>query len=142
MTSTKKLESYLINLGMTFEELNESTWVINDSEKGLERVVVIVEESLVTIRVAVMPTPDRDREEFFETLLRLNASDLIHGAYGVSDDGIILIDTLQYETMDIEEFQASLDAIGLALAQHYPILSKYRSKGVGATGQSSDGKLS
>jgi hypothetical protein len=28
--------------------------------------------------------------------------------------------------MDYEEFQASLDAIGLALAQHYPILSKYR----------------
>ena len=131
MTSTKKLESYLINLGLTFEELNENTWVINDSEKGLERVVVIVEESLVTIRVVVMPAPENNREEYFETLLKLNGTDLLHGAYALSDDGVILIDTLQYETMDLEEFQASLDAIGLALAQHYPILSKYRVKAAG-----------
>jgi len=141
MTSTTKLESYLINLGLTFEELNENTWVINDSEKGLERVVVMVEESLVTVRVVVMPVPDRDREEYFETLLKLNAADLIHGAYGVSEDDVILIDTLQYETMDLEEFQASLDAIGLALAQHYPILSKYRGKGVGTSDRKADGKL-
>ena len=139
MTSTSKLESYLINLGMTFEELNENTWVINDSEKGIERVVVIVEEPLVTIRVIVMPVPDHDREEFFATLLELNATDMIHGAYGVSDESVILIDTLQYETMDLEEFQASLDAIGLALAQHYPVLSKYRTKGAAASEPKSDG---
>jgi len=139
MTSTSKLESYLINLGMTFEELNENTWVINDSEKGIERVVVIVEEPLVTIRVIVMPVPDHDREEFFATLLELNATDMIHGAYGVSEETVILIDTLQYETMDLEEFQASLDAIGLALAQHYPVLSKYRTKGGAAPAPKSDG---
>lgn len=139
MTSTSKLESYLINLGMTFEELNENTWVINDSEKGIERVVVIVEEPLVTIRVIVMPVPDHDREEFFATLLELNATDMIHGAYGVSEGSVILIDTLQYETMDLEEFQASLDAIGLALAQHYPVLSKYRTKGTTTAEPKSDG---
>lgn len=140
MTSTKKLESYLINLGLTFEEINETTWVINDSEKGLNHVVVIVEEPLVTIRVIVMPVPTQKREEFFQSLLELNATDLIHGAYGVSENSVILIDTLQYETMDLEEFQASLDAIGLALAQHYPILSKYRDKGVGAAAQKSNGE--
>lgn len=135
MTSTSKLESYLINLGMTFEELNENTWVINDSEKGIERVVVIVEEPLVTIRVIVMPAPDHDREEFFETLLRLNATDLIHGAYGLSEESVVLIDSLQYETMDLEEFQASLDAVGMALAQHYSVLSKYRNKGSATSGK-------
>lgn len=140
MTSTSKLESYLINLGMTFEELNENTWVINDSEKGVQRVVVIVEEPLVTIRVMVMPIPDNNREEFFETLLKLNATDLIHGAYGLSEESVILIDTLQYATMDIEEFQASLDAIGLALAQHYSILSKYRTKGGVASDRKTDGE--
>ncbi|HUX21184.1 MAG TPA: YbjN domain-containing protein, partial [Spirochaetia bacterium] len=90
-------------------------------------------EPLVTIRVIVMPAPEENREEFFETLLRLNATDLIHGAYGLSEESVVLIDTLQYATMDLEEFQASLDAIGLALAQHYPILSKYRPKASGNT---------
>jgi len=58
----------------------------------------------------------------------------------VSEDDVILIDTLQYETMDLEEFQASLDAIGLALAQHYPILSKYRDKKPAAVDPSPDSK--
>ncbi|HUZ18572.1 MAG TPA: YbjN domain-containing protein [Spirochaetia bacterium] len=139
MTSTKKLEGYLINLGITFEELNENTWLINDSDKGLEQVVVDVEEPLAIVRVVVMPTPTKNREEFFEILLKMNATDLIHGAYALSGDNVILIDTLQYETLNLEEFQASLDAIGLALAQHYPILSKYRDKGASGQKSASDG---
>ena len=39
---------------------------------------------------------------------------------------MILLNTLVGETLDVEEFQATLDAIGLALAQHYQMLAKYR----------------
>ncbi len=139
MTNTKKLEGYLINLGITFEELSENTWLINDSDKGLERVVVVVEEPLAIVRVVIMPIPTKNKEIFFETLLKMNATDLIHGAYALSGDNVILIDTLQYETMNLEEFQASLDAIGLALAQHYPILSKFRDKSTDDQHQASTG---
>jgi hypothetical protein len=38
------------------------------------------------------------------------------------------VDTLEADTLDIEEFEASIDAIGLALAQHYRTLSRYRVK--------------
>jgi hypothetical protein len=47
----------------------------------------------------------------------------------MNDGGsIIIIDSLEAETMDLEEFQASIDAIGLALAQHYRSLSAYRAR--------------
>ncbi len=128
MTATEKIEAFLINLGITFQQVNENTWFIHDADKGLDQVIVIAEDPLVIIRVKVMPIPHKKREEFFERLLRLNASDVIHGAYGLADDSVVLIDTLQYATLDLEEFQASLDAIGLALAQHYPVLSDYRDK--------------
>jgi len=124
----EKLEGYLINLGITYENVSDNTWVINDEDKGLERVVVAVEEPLVIIRVKVMDIPADNREKFYEKLLRLNNSDLIHGAYALDNGDVILIDTLQYSTMDYEEFQASLDAMGLALVQHYKLLSKYRNK--------------
>ena len=122
----EKIESYLINLGITFEEIAENTWVIHDPDKGLEQVAVIVDKPLVIIRVKVMSLPSKNEEEFYKKLLILNGTDLVHGAYAIVDDDVIIIDTLQFETMDLEEFQASLDAIGLALAQHYPILSQYR----------------
>ncbi len=128
MTATEKIEAFLINLGITFQQMSESSWLIHDAEKGLDQVVVMAEDPLVIIRVKVMPIPQKKREEFFERLLRLNASDVVHGAYGLADNYVILIDTLQYATLDLEEFQASLDAIGLALAQHYPVLSDYRDK--------------
>ena len=123
-----KVESYLINLGVTYEEVHDGTWVINDDEKGLEQVVILLDEPLLIIRIRVMPVPDKNREALFEKLLSLNATDIIHGAYGLDGDDVILIDTLQYDSLDFNGFQASLDAVGLALAQHYPILSQYREK--------------
>ena len=126
MSDAQKLESYMINLGLTYEEIDDNSWLINDDEKGLEQVVVILADPQVIIRVNVMKIPEKNREEFYKKLLTLNASDLVHGAYGLEEDAVILVDNHEYSTMDLEEFQASLDAIGLALAQHYQILSGFR----------------
>ncbi len=120
----ERIESYLINLSLTYEEVGENIWVINDEDKGLGRVVVFAEESLVWFRTKVMEIPKNNKLEFFEQLLKLNA-EMVHGAYAIEEDGVILVDSLEYNTLDFEEFQASLDAMGLALAQHYPRLSKY-----------------
>ncbi len=121
-----KIESYLINLGVTYAELGENTWIINDPDNGLEQVAVAVNEPLVVVRVKVMNVPSRDREEFYLKLLQLNGSDLIHGAYAVVENDVILIDTLNYETMDLEDFQATIDAVSMALTEHYSLLSSYR----------------
>lgn len=120
-----RVEGYLINLSLTYEELGENIWLINDEEKGLGHVIVFAEDSLVTVRAKVMELPASNRVVFLEELLRLNI-DMVHGAYALEQNNVIIIDTLELASMDLEEFQASLDAIGLALAQHYPRLSHYR----------------
>ncbi len=128
MSANAKVEGYMINLGLTFEEIDENSWIINDEENGLEQVAVICADPLLIIRVSVMESPSDKKEEFYEKLLTLNAADLVHGAYALDGHKVVLIDTLVLETLDLEEFQATLDAIGLALAQHYPVLSKYRNE--------------
>ena len=128
MSTNTKIEGYMINLGLTFEQIDENSWIINDEDKGLEQVAVIAADTLVVVRVNVMDSPEKNREEFYKELLGLNAADLIHGAYALEDGKVILVDTLEFDTLDIEEFQATLDAIGLALAQHYPVLSQYRNE--------------
>ena len=125
-TSAKtKLEGFFINLDLTYEEVGTNMWVVADEANGLSSVVVFVEDDLVTLRATVMQIPSEEREAFFEELLRLNA-EMVHGAYALEDTSVILIDSLELTTMDIEELQASLDSAGLALAQHYPTLSRYR----------------
>jgi hypothetical protein len=128
MPELNKIEAYLIDLKLNYLELAPNSWLINDDSRGLEETVVISEPPLAIIRVKVMEIPVSNREEFFEKLLRFNATDIVHGAYGLEGNDVILIDTLQYDTLSKEELQASLDAVGLALSQHYPVLSKYRTK--------------
>ncbi len=123
--SVGKIERYLIDLKLSYRELASGMWLVEDDERGLEGVVVMHAEPLVIIRVAVAKAPAEGRLELFTKLLELNARDLLHGAYALEDDEIIIVDTLEYDTMDMGELQAALDAIGMALTQHYPILSAF-----------------
>jgi hypothetical protein len=126
MAGLNKVESYLIDLGILYQEAEPNTFFINDPEKGLPGVVVTIDEPIVIVRADVMAVPDRKQLDFFRTLLQLNASDMVHGAYGLEGDEIILLDTLEFDTMDKGEFEAALDSISLALSRHYSILGAFR----------------
>ena len=126
MTLKDKLEGYLIDLNVQYDQKENNLWVISDDERSLQNVLVPIDDPVVTITVSVMDVPGSNKEKFFEKLLSLNATDMIHGAYAIEGNNVVLVDTLEGATMDIEELQASLDAIGLALTQHYKVLSGYR----------------
>ena len=126
MSLTDKIESYLVKLTLSFQSPAPRTWVVRDAHKGLENLLIVLAEPLLIMRIHVMEVPAAAREKLFEELLRLNATDMVHGAYAIDGKNIVIIDTLEAEPMDLEEFEASIDAIGLALAQHYRPLSKYR----------------
>jgi hypothetical protein len=121
-----KVEQYLIDLMFTYREVDKNLWYVDDEDHGLQGVAIMLAEPLVVFRVVVMDAPGEKRLELFTKLLELNASDMVHGAYALEDEKIVLIDTLEYVTLDYGEFRATLDAFSLALTQHYPILSSYR----------------
>jgi hypothetical protein len=121
-----KIEQYLIDLMLTYREVEDNIWYVDDEEHNMQGIALIYTEPLVIFRTVVMEAPRENRLELFTRLLQLNANDMIHGAYALEKDSIVLIDTLEYDTMDYTEFRATLDAFSLALAQHYPILSSYR----------------
>ncbi|MDR2419671.1 MAG: YbjN domain-containing protein [Treponema sp.] len=123
-----KVEQYLIDLMLSYREVEKNFWFIDDAEHGLEGIAVLYAEPLVIVRALVMEAPTEKRLEFLTKLLELNASDVVHGAYALEGEQVVLIDTLEYDTMDYLEFRATLDAFSLALSQHYPILSSYRTQ--------------
>lgn len=122
-----KIESYLHTLDVHFEQVSDDVWLLQDPEKGLSNLIVFVDENLVTLRARlfnVSHLSESRKLEFFTHLLKYNL-EMIHGAYALEDDSVVVMDTLELVTMDFEEFQASLDALGLAIAQHYHVLSQY-----------------
>jgi hypothetical protein len=121
-----KIEQYLIDLKYNYQELKPNFWLIDDSDHDLEGIVVTYVDPLVVFRVQVMSVPGHDQEGFYKKLLELNASDMINCAYGLEGEKVVITGSLEFETLDYNEFRATIDAIGLALTQHYPILSVYR----------------
>jgi hypothetical protein len=45
---------------------------------------------LVRLKVMDLPPEGRNREELYRTLLELNATDVVHGAYGIEEGDLIL----------------------------------------------------
>jgi hypothetical protein len=122
MATRDNIEHYLIHMEYPFESVEAHMWIIRNTAN----VVVTYEPPLVVFRMKLMEIPKERREEFFKLLLELNATNMIHGAYGIEGDNVVLIDTLQSEHLDFNEFQASLDALLLAGTQDYQRLNAFR----------------
>jgi hypothetical protein len=121
-----KIEQYLIDLMYSYREIDKNIWLVDEPDRNLAGIAVMYDDPVVVFRVALMDAPEKNRLELFTRLLELNASDIIHGAYALENNQIILTNTLDYATMDYGEFRSTLDSFSLALVQHYPILSSYR----------------
>lgn len=121
----KTIEDYLLEVSLSSEKVNDGMWVLHDQFDNIDNIVISYEDPIVIFRVKLMESPKNNKEEFYELLLQLNANSMIHGAYGLEDDHVVIVDTLEAENLDFNEFQASIDAIILAISQDYKKLSKY-----------------
>ena len=119
MVSREDLESFLIRMDLNYEEVDEGMYLTRSEEESAP-LVVHHADNLLLIRMKVMDMPaETDRSlHLYRTLLELNATEVVHGAYGIEDGDLILSDTLELETLDFHELQASMESITLAAATH------------------------
>lgn len=117
MVGREDLESFLIRMDLEYEEVDEGMFLTR-SEDGGATVVVHHADALLLIRMKVMDMPSEESMDLYRTLLELNATEVVHGAYGIEDGDLILSDTLELETLDFLELQASMESITLAAASH------------------------
>ena len=120
MVTRADLESYLLRMeDMEAEELEERMYMVRDRTGG-PPIVVNHSAPLLLLRMKVMDLPEANAgdADLFRTLLELNATDLVHGAYGLEERELILSDTLELETLDFHELQASIESMQLAATGH------------------------
>ena len=131
MTSREDIQSYIERLDdgvVTSEEVEPGLWVLTPDETSELRIVVSYAPPVVVFRVNVMELPPEGdhRHPLMKKLLELNASELVHGSYGIEGEHIVLTSALQLENLDFNEFQASIDSITLALASHMTTLAPFQ----------------
>jgi len=118
MVTREDLESFLIRMDAEYQELEEGMYLVRTRAEGLP-IVLNFSPPLLLLRLKVMDLPDEKGSlELFRALLEMNATDVVHGAYGLENGELILSDTLELENLDFEEVQASVESIQLAASGH------------------------
>jgi hypothetical protein len=124
--SPEDLESLLIRMEAEYEEIADGMWLVK-GDGGTAPVVVHHSPPVVLLRLKVMDLPRGEDDRlagFFRHLLELNATDLLHGSYGIDEDDVILSDALGLETLDFEELRGSYESLVLAASTHLPKLAE------------------
>jgi hypothetical protein len=130
MSNKEKIESYILQMELPYVEVDNGLWILYESEDSAQKLVISDSDTIVHFRMKVMDiTKDKSvHGELFRTLLEINATGLTHGAFAIEGDAIVLIDSLQAENLDFNEFQASAEALFLGIIDTYEDLSKYVDK--------------
>ena len=131
MLTKDDIESFLIRLsatGATYSEVESGFWIMRPSPDSDLSIAVNYSPPVVLLRIDVMSLPGDAAQTATLTrrLLELNASDLLHGAYGIQNENIVLTEALELSALDFEEFLASYESMTLSLASHLRELGSYR----------------
>ena len=127
MKSAEDIESYLLHMGVVHETVKPGIWLVKvdgQTSGDLDR--------RPGGRVPPQghgPAAD-GREELFRTLLRLNTTEMVHGAFGIEGDAVVIVHALELENLDFNEFQAVIDDMSMAVRKHRPHFDRH----VGPTG--------
>jgi hypothetical protein len=131
MVTKEDIEGFLDRLsadGASHTEVEPGLWVVRPSGELDFSVVVHYSPPVAVLRVKVMtlPTNPEALATLSRRLLELNATDLVHGSYGIEQDSIVMTEAVELAHLDYEEFRAAFESITVALASHLRELGAYR----------------
>ncbi|MBI2407730.1 MAG: hypothetical protein HYV19_05465 [Gemmatimonadetes bacterium] len=123
MVNREDIEKFLDRLsreGATYQEIEPGLWAVNPGGEFEMNVVVHHSPPVAVLRVKVMDYPANDltAARLNRRLLEFNATDLLHGSYGIDNGSIVLTEALELDHLDFTEFLAAYESITLALPAH------------------------
>jgi hypothetical protein len=131
MVTKEDIEGFLNRVssdGASYSEVEPGLWIVRPNGELDFSVVVHYSPPVVILRVKVMslPTNTEALATLSRRLLELNATDLVHGSYGIEEQAIVMTEALELSHLDYEEFLAAYEGITSALAAHLRELGSYR----------------
>ncbi|MDI1447760.1 CesT family type III secretion system chaperone [Polyangium sp. 6x1] len=120
--TAEDVESFLLQLSRPFEN-DGGTYLVSAGEDK-PPIAIRVAPPILAVRVSIGPLPKdpEHQNKLFRRLLEYNATDLMHAAYGIDDHTVVLSAALPLDNLDLNELEATLSDLDLALARHVPTL--------------------
>jgi hypothetical protein len=131
MMTKEEVEVFLDRLateGSSHSEIKPGMWLVKPGGELDADMVISYSPPVLLLRVKVMDLPDDERAlaDLSRRLLQYNASDLIHGSYGIEGGNVVLTEALELSHLDYEEFLAAFESMTLALSSHLRELAAFR----------------
>lgn len=115
-----KVRDHLSQLDVEIVEENpeESLFLVRDENRGISSLLIDCEDELLIVEQAIFQV-GQDRMPVYERLLQINR-ELVHGAFALNEDAQLVLfrDTLQLQNLDLNELNATINALALALATY------------------------
>ncbi|EDM74315.1 hypothetical protein PPSIR1_32275 [Plesiocystis pacifica SIR-1] len=133
-SSVETVEMMLLRSEAAHDLLAHGTWVVELDNARRSKIVVKVDDPIVlfSVPLGVMREDLEDREGLFRALLEFNF-DLMHAAYSLHGQRVMLSGALETENLDENEFRAVMDDIAMALDQHLDTLTRWQLGAAAAT---------
>jgi len=122
--SLEDIEGYLQKLERRFEKLEDGTLLVFMGA-GRPPVAMRVAPPVAVLQVGITDAPASEVSRhvaLYRRLLELNANDLVHAAYGIEKDRVVLAAALDLDNLGFSELEAVLADMDMALANHVPEL--------------------
>ena len=132
MVTREDIERFLDRMtaeqGGSYRDAGQDLWVVKPAGELDFDIFVSLEGNVVVLNVKVMDLPKDDVEQgrLARRLLELNATDLIHGSYGIEQNTIVMTEALELGHLDYTEFLAAFESMTFALASHIRELGAFR----------------
>jgi len=124
MNYSDKVKELLLELGyqITKEIPEEQIFIISNEDNAVNNMVLDCEDNLLIIEQKLLDVKV-DNPKLWKNLLQANRS-LVFGAYVLDETAkhLIFRDTLELENLDINELEASLNALSLGLVENIDLL--------------------
>jgi Zn-dependent protease with chaperone function len=123
ISSNEELEGHLTRLNRAFERAGDDDVYLVSMGPGQPPCALNISPPVLVAQVQVAPAPpgdDADAARFMRRLLELNASGLLHAAFAIEGGLIVLTAALELQNLDMNELEAVLADLDMALTEHVP----------------------
>jgi len=121
------IEDFILRSEISAIEAAPGTWLLQDESWGGAQIVVQHTDPLVVFRCKLFDLPAMPSEaeaKLFRKMLQLNATDMVQGAYAMEGETVVVVEVLQAQNLDENEFLAAVDSLTLAIVEHHDELSE------------------
>lgn len=120
MSHFDKVKSYLMELEYSIvkEDRENEVFIVEALEDGIQNLLIGVADPILIIEQYLFDLTENVGDVCKQLLVKNR--DIVHGAFVLDDEGkkVIFRDTLQVESLDLNELEGSITSLSLLLSEY------------------------